>query len=432
MNYGILRHIGYTKSTEGRRSEISIGDVLECLVIRNIYASMGVEEDKITTCYQHELPEYDGEYVVLPINVYEHNINYSDRVLPVFLGLTLGGDLILSEREINYIKKFAPVGCRDERTMRRLRNLGIDAYLQGCLVATFGKRPSLPTQNKVFFVNCEGGIKDYIPEPLLENYEFVSHDYYVTENELYSEENIYELGERFIQKYTNEAKLVVTSKYHSAILCLALGIPVIMIIENNYYKYTWIEKFIPIYEPKDYANINWNPDPVCIPESEKELMLSIARRRISETFNRYNEICTLSEIRERQDIGAFSDIFYGNYAIEYVKENWDSSTKIDYAFWGVTETATKLNAFIAENYRGARLRKVFDYSVRAQVEYKEGVFVPEPLSNIANEENKKLFIFVTGNSAYEEAMDLFEKLGREKDTYFLCHRVVLLEEDIKR
>lgn len=430
MNYGILTHIGFSKKGGKENRIISIGDVFECLAIRNIYRNMGISEEELTVCYPYELNEYRGEYCVLPINVYALNIDYSNRILPVFLGLALGGGYKLSKQNLNLLRRFSPVGCRDERTMRVLLENGIDAYMQGCLVATFEKRPVLETQKKVFFVNPEKGILNYIPKKLLENYEFVSHDYYMTDEELFKEGGLYNLGEKFIEKYKKEAKLVVTSKYHSAIICLALGIPVIMIIENNYFKYTWIEKYIPIYEPKDYCNIDWNPKAVCISDEEKELMLQIATNRIQDTYKKYHDICTLSEIRERPELEYFDDIFYGNYAIEYVRKNWNTDIKIEYAFWGATDTSRKLNEFIVENYPEARLIKVFDWSVRAEVEYKEGSFIPQALEHISDEENKDLFIFVTGNSASEAAIELFEKINKPSNKYFLCRRQVLTEGDI--
>ena len=74
------------------------------------------------------------------------------------------------------------------------------------------------------------------------------------------------------------------------------------------------------------------------------------------------------------------------------------------------------------------MTRVFDWSVRSRVEYKEGTFVPEPLDNIENK--KELFVFVTGNSAAEAAIELFGKIGKAPDTYFLCRRQVLMEGDL--
>ena len=432
MKYGILGHIGFSKKDGNGKRLMSMGDVFECLAIQKIYERIGVKKEDLITCYPYELDDYSGEYVVLPINAYALNVNYSKRILPVFLGLTLGGEHHISKKNINMLRRFQPVGCRDERTMRRLVDKGIDAYVQGCLVATFPEREqNLETQKKVFFVDPQAGIKDFIPEDLLDNYEFFSHDFYMTPEEMLNGKDLYEYGMETIERYKKEARLIVTSKYHAAIIALALGIPVIMVIENNYYKYTWLEKFIPIYEPKDFANINWHPDTVTIPKEEKELMLEIAEERIKATYHKYEKICRLSELRENIAIERFSDIFYGSYAIEYIKENWEKDKKINYAFWGATQTAVKLNEFIYDNYPGARLVKVFDWSVSNPIEFKEGTFVPERLDGIENVENAQMFIFVTGNSASEAAKDLFKKMNKSEDEFFLCERKILREEDIK-
>lgn len=433
MKYGILGHIGFSKKEENHNRLMSMGDIFECLAILRIYERMGIKKEDLLTCYPYELDVYQDEYVVLPINVYALNVDYSRRILPVFLGLALGGEHDISKKNINMLRRFAPVGCRDERTMRRLLEKGIDAYVQGCLVATFPEREqNLETQNKVFFVDPQAGIKDYIPKSLLENYEFYSHDFYMTPEEMLKGKDIYEYGVETIERYKKEAKLIVTSKYHAAVIALALGIPVIMIIENNYYKYSWLEKFIPIYEPKDFANIDWNPSVVTIPEEEKNLMLEIAEERIRQTYHKYEKICTLSEKRENINIKRFNDIFYGSYAIEYVKNNWKKDTAINYAFWGATQTAVKLNEYIAENYPNTKLVKVFDWSIRNPIEFDDGCFVPEPLENMENKENEHLFIFVTGNSASQAAKELFAKLNKSRDEYFLCERKILQESDVSK
>lgn len=315
--------------------------------------------------------------------------------------------------------------------MRMLQENGINAYLQGCLVATFPERQhNLPTQTKVFFVDPQAGIKDYIPDSLLEDYEFFSHDFYIHPTNGKLEKEMYEFGRKTIDRYAKEAKLIVTSKYHAAIIALALGIPVILIMENDYYKYSWLKKFIPVYEPKDFQNIDWNPQPVVISREEKELMVKIAKDRIAGTYQTYEELCKLSEMKETVEVEEFDDIFYGSYAIEYIKENWKKDEMIEYTFWGATETAVKLNRFIYRNYPNARLIKIFDWSIRNPVFYEEGSFVPEPLENIELLENVRKFMFVTGNSASLAAKELFLKIG--KKNYFLCERKILMESDLKK
>lgn len=426
MKYGIQYHVGFSDKSNASDSRlISVGDVLENLAVKRIYRRMGVPEDQIVECLQYEVQDYKGEYLVLPINIYSLNVRFSRRILPVFLGLTIGGHRDLSEQEVNTLRRFAPVGCRDEKTMRRLLDLGIDAYLQGCLVATFPKRtPNPDTQKKVFFVNPEAGIRDYIPDELLENYEFFSHDYYMSPEEMSGDQSLYDFGQGVLDMYAREARLIVTSKYHAALAALALGIPVVLVMENCYFKYTWIKEYIPVYEPKDYPNINWDPDPVVIPDEEKELMLGIACDRIRETVQKYARICRLSEIRE--DIGNddFPDIFYGTYAIEHIRRSWPKDEPFDYAMWGATQTAVTLHEFISENYPNARLRRIYDYAVQ------DRFLGLDPAKPTQIPDDPDYFVLVTGNSAADAARDLFARIGKSPDRFFCCERKVLQEADL--
>jgi hypothetical protein len=417
---------------------MSMGDVFECLAIKKLYEKMGVPEENIITCNAYDLSEYRGEYVVLPINIYSVHFDYSSRILPVFLGLTLGGaERTLTEREEHILRKFQPVGCRDERTLRLLLDKGLDAYFAGCMVATFPARdPSLAeTAKKVYFVDAHAGIKDYIPAELLDDYAFFSHDFYMTPEEMLHRQgagDIFVMGEAVIKDYAANARLIVTSKFHAAIIGLALGIPVILLMENNYYKYTWITKYIPLYEPKDFPKINWNPAPVIIPNDEKALMTDIAINRIQETYDKYYKRCSLSEIRENVDLEEFDDIVYANTAIEYIKKNWPEDAAIEYSLWGVTQTAIKLDEYIASHYPNARLMKVFDFSNRTEfIPAKRrggGGLFPEASENLA--QYPGLFVFVTSNSAAETAIELFEKIHKPQDEYFLCQRTILALADI--
>lgn len=93
MRFGILKHVGFSREGEEHNRIISAGDALECLAIRNVYRSMGIDENELVGCYPYELGQYYGEYCVLPINVYALSLDYSRRIIPCFLGLTLGGGL---------------------------------------------------------------------------------------------------------------------------------------------------------------------------------------------------------------------------------------------------------------------------------------------------------------------------------------------------
>lgn len=120
-------------------------------------------------------------------------------------------------------------------------------------------------------------------------------------------------------------------------------------------------------------------------------------------------------MRESIEIKDYDDLFYGEEAIDYIKRTWDRDIQIEYSFWGVTHTATRLFEFIHENYPNAKLCNVYDLVVRNKF---LGI-VPKPLEEIKNEHG---FVFVTADSAISSANKTFAELGRESSEYFCCKR----------
>ncbi len=419
MKYAMRIHEGQAKSNEiNKKRVINIGDLFMCLSVKRIYEMGNIQEKDIKQIQTYDFEEYDGEYVVLPMNFYESTLAISSRILPVFLALSLEWEQEWSEQDINLLRRFSPIGCRDEQTMRELHKRGIDAYLNGCLVATFPKREiNTATQKKVFLVDPHTSILDKIPEELRKKSVEFSHEYFTTMKEfLGDKKDIFEYAESVIEMYSKEAKMIITSRFHGAVIALALGIPVILVMDNFYFKYTWIKKYIPVYEPKDIDTIDWNPEPVCIPDEEKELMIRIACNRIKQTYDKYYDMCTLSEKRESIEIRNFEYLFYGEEAIRYVENNWDEETEIEYSFWGVTHTAYKLHEFIVRKCPKAKLVNVYDMVVKNRflgVEPK----LPEKLVK-----DNPRFVFVTADSAAGAARIMFQKMGKDAAEYFLCTR----------
>ena len=64
---------GYANSKE-RDAEgncdrvVNIGDYAQLLAIDNLYSYMGVDEEDIVKIEYYDLLDYEGEYVILPIN----------------------------------------------------------------------------------------------------------------------------------------------------------------------------------------------------------------------------------------------------------------------------------------------------------------------------------------------------------------------------
>lgn len=419
MKYGIRIHEGQAKANEKNKERIiNIGDLFMCLAVKRIYEKMEIPKDEIVEIQTYDFEDYDGEYIVLPMNFYESYLRISPRILPTFLALSLEWEQEWSEKEINMLRRFSPIGCRDERTMRELHKLGIDAYFNGCLVGTFPKRETnLDTQKKVFIIDAHECIKKVMPDSLKQEAVYFPHEYFKTLPDFLGEyDNIFDFAQSVIDMYAKEAKMIITSRFHGAVIALALGIPVILIMDNDYYKYSWIKKYIPIYVPADVEKIDWNPEPKCISDEEKELMIKVAQKRLRDTYEKYHDICTLSEYKEDLTQKEFDDLFYGEEAINYIKNNWETDTDKEYVFWGVTHTAFKIQEFISNNYPNAKLCNVYDMIVRN----KFLGFIPEAPELIRKKE--KRFIFVTADSANSAARKMFAEMGRDESEFFCCQR----------
>ena len=117
------------------------------------------------------------------------------------------------------------------------------------------------------------------------------------------------MGREYLEMYKNKAKLVVTTKLHCAIPCLGMGIPVILTLENIDYRFSWVEKLLPIYT--EWNTIDWSAPHYNTVETAKKLLLDIYRLRINsllgkkgierEQEEKIKEIDAFYSDRERKD-----------------------------------------------------------------------------------------------------------------------------------
>jgi len=147
---------------------------------------------------------------------------------------------IVSQRLIRYYKEHEPIGCRDYATMNAFSSLGIEAYFSGCLTLTL-KRRNLPRTDNIYFVDPFGPLSGRYYFPMPDEPEFPNElwekfpisirnkAHYITH---YTREKDHQkrlnYAQDLIAKYS-VAKLVITSRLHCALPCLALGTPVLFI-----------------------------------------------------------------------------------------------------------------------------------------------------------------------------------------------------------
>ena len=344
-----------------RKGRCTVGDDIQLLAIENLYRFMNIPYDEVVRIPFSQLATYDGEYVVLPLSFpfygysNENNItNFSPKIIPVFLGFATMAK-IYNDIDIAYLKKYEPIGCRDQYTMNAVRNNGIKAYLNGCLTATLPKvRQGTEGRKKIFCVDVSPLLRSYIPKELLPDCEFVNHVVFSDDCPNGTEEYAKEVYAR----YVNEAKMVVTTRMHAALPCVAMGIPVILAKDNYSMRFPVIEKFIPVYTKEMYGSINWNPQTINY-EKFKIKILESAKRRIEDVYKKYKDILEISEFYETNKVTQeYLDNFSGT--IHYLKKHYNAKDSFEYVLWGITQTADLVRNYVTEHYPNAKLIGVID------------------------------------------------------------------------
>lgn len=186
----------------------------------------------------------------------------SDLIDPLFISVHINSgvkDRMLNDAGINYFKHLGKrIGCRDIYTVDLLQSKGIDAYYTGCLTTTLDlKYKTDKRSDSIYIVDpfyynpswekllaCKSnfakgilsgeilkvGVKQKLmhaifKKDLLKKAEYIKHWY---DKEDHSEEERFVLADQLLKKYA-AAKLVITSRIHCALPCLALGTPVIFL-----------------------------------------------------------------------------------------------------------------------------------------------------------------------------------------------------------
>lgn len=400
MKYGNIIFDG------NRKTSFNIGDDIQLVAIENLYDYMGIEKKDRVRLNFSELPNYDGEYVILPIAFplygYKHELYitmFSEKIIPVFLSLSIMSGK-LSDEEIIYLRRFEPIGCRDYHTVKLLRNNNIMSYLNGCMTITLPRAKELKG-DKIYFVDVPSRYYQYIPENIRDGAIKLT-------NVLDDCENPEDEIRNRLSEYINNASMIVTTRLHCALPCIAMGIPVVFMKDRYSFRFPVVSRYIHVWEKDEFELIDWNPTSVNI-EKEKTNILEVAKKRIEETYQKYSSIFDLSWFYEEDNLREKYYIEHVDNVLEMIDNNFAPDEHVEYAIWGITQKSDLICDYIEKNRPNFQLKYVFDKTKKVLF---HGVLSGNDYDIL---KEKDVFVFVTTATANLEAIDLFTKLG--KDNY---------------
>lgn len=153
----------------------NIGDYIQSLAAKQYID----KENEINYYHRDKLNYIERDsYQAIMNGWFTHNKENwppSSKLHPLFISFHINSevyDSLLSEVSIKYLKKYAPIGCRDKATAEKLNKKGVDAYFSSCLTTTLGKKYSYSGNRKGIYIVDP---VHYIPESgrKLQKYAFI-------------------------------------------------------------------------------------------------------------------------------------------------------------------------------------------------------------------------------------------------------------------
>ncbi len=147
-------------------------------------------------------------------------------------------NILIREKYKDYYKQFEPIGCRDQDTANKFKSIGVDAYFSGCITLTldnpFGdevEREGIYIVDPFYKFNYDKAYVKYclnllIPKKYRKEVIYKTH--WRNSEENLSVADKFKESEELLNQYA-KAKLVITSRIHCALPCLAMNTPVIFV-----------------------------------------------------------------------------------------------------------------------------------------------------------------------------------------------------------
>lgn len=273
-----------------------------------------------------QLHKYHGPPVKLVMNGWfmEEPTNWppSESIQPLFISFHLNPTAergMLNSEGIQYFKKHQPIGCRDTYTQKTLEKHGIQTYFSACLTLTLKRANSVKSDKKRKGILVLSPLERLLPQEEINKQQglrgqllsiaqklkqpFKSNKYSVAMNRLeaylsqmdeevlvktqlmspstFSESDRIKAAQEQLECIAS-AKLVITSRIHSALPAVAYGTPVIFLADglqhpNQKSRFEGMESFFKMITSEQLKTLEKNiPVPKKVPEVllkrfEKEL-----------------------------------------------------------------------------------------------------------------------------------------------------------------
>ncbi len=270
----------------------NIGDYIQTKAVIDI-----LKTQNIRILDREKLNYYKGNRIKTIVNGWfmESPKNWppSNNIDPLFISFHINPSVektFINQDSIDYFKKHEPIGCRDYYTRDLLIENGINAYFSSCVTLGINRKKYLKKQpDGIIVIGPFDRLKPFLDykSPLkfllsLFKYPFKFFNYeiklyrfnkhlkmhkfkiknfnQITKKPIDSHAEGLELAENMLREIA-ESKIIITSRIHSALPALAMGLKVIFINEgleqtNHQMRLSGLENYFNSVRFKDFFMIN--------------------------------------------------------------------------------------------------------------------------------------------------------------------------------
>lgn len=395
---------------------INMGDSIQTFAVNNLFRYAKIKPDNII-----DIPLYGkattNEPCYLVVQGHfgrQYDLDFMDNpnIHPIFIGFAFKDSFLLDD-EIKYFKKYEPILCRDEFTKNVLKRYDVDAYISGCLTETFEKREENNTdpRNKYYFIDVPPKFIEMIPMHIKKNAIFTSQNIPIdTISDSIMENGAIKASER-MNEYKKNAKMVITSKLHCMVPCVAMGIPTIAVGNNLSYRYSFADTFIDLYNEKQFKEYDWKiPKEKKDIETVKKLLLDVGKTMLEQCpdINKIKKLDNLYTNRCRWE--------YCHGIKNQLKKIFKTNNP-KYILWGASSGGYAVNECIKELWPDSELVGIVD-------SFSSGIFsgkeIQKPQDVILN--HPETVVIISTLSGCKSAELYLNEIGKIKNNnYFIVH-----------
>ncbi|HEP1810079.1 TPA: polysaccharide pyruvyl transferase family protein [Streptococcus suis] len=183
------------------------------------------------------VPDTDEEIKLIMNGWYSHQPHHfpikQSQIHPLLISMYIVDHvkpIFSSSENIEFFKKYQPVGGRSKDTSDFLTSLGVDSYFSGCLTLTLQKEESVKKRDYILAVDVPDQvyhkIKSQTDRPVIRLHPYVNHQFMSTSRKM-------KLAQYFLYLYQS-AHSVITTRLHATLPCLALETNVLMLEEPGF------------------------------------------------------------------------------------------------------------------------------------------------------------------------------------------------------